>query len=59
MDIDLDAPIDVLADYISEHLPWLATRPTLVALLVVGVPIFLFILVQCLSRGRRRTNRPP
>jgi hypothetical protein len=48
MKIDLDSPMEILANYISEHLPWLATHPALVALLVVAVPIFLFMLVSVL-----------
>src|SRR5262249_48624882 len=38
--------IDILAHYISEHLPWLACHPALLALLVVCVPMILLILVH-------------
>jgi hypothetical protein len=48
MKVDLDCPIEILAKYISEYHPWLATHPALVALLVVAVPILLFTLVSIL-----------
>jgi len=57
--MDLDAPIVILADYLSEHFPWLASHPALVALLVVCVPVILFILAQHWLSKRRRMNRLP
>lgn len=55
--MDLDAPIDALADYISEQLPWLAAHPALVALVIVFGPIILFALAECWLSRRTRNNR--
>ena len=50
----LDAPIDILSDYILASLPWLAAHPVLAAVLVAFGPIILFELVKWVLNRRKK-----
>ena len=55
--MDIDAPIDALAEYILEYLPWLGTHPELGALLILFGPLVSVALAQYGLRRRRKASR--
>jgi len=50
------ALIAILANYTLRHLPWLAARPVLLALLIAVGPILLSILGQSWQEAQKKTR---
>lgn len=55
--LGLRAISNLLTDYIAACLPWLGTRPALVALLIAFGPVLLIALGECWLSRRTKKNR--
>ena len=51
--MNLHGLVDILADYVSRCLPWLAERPMLLALLIAVAPLLLVLAWQAAKKKTR------